>query len=76
MEEGVSVAAPRGDMDGSRIRVTDISESCRGQKVFSAGPLGLEEDGAGLRFTFLICVPSLLLFPAQSVPFFVPMASF
>lgn len=34
VEEGVSVAAPRGDMDGSRIRVTDISESYRRQKVF------------------------------------------
>lgn len=28
VEEAVSVAAPRGDMDGSRSRVTDISESC------------------------------------------------
>lgn len=31
VEEGVSVAAPRGDMEGSRSRVTDISESCEGQ---------------------------------------------
>lgn len=29
VEEGVSVVAPSGDMDGSRSRVTDISESCR-----------------------------------------------
>ena len=33
VEEGVSVAAPSGDMDGSRSRVTDISESCRGDGV-------------------------------------------
>lgn len=39
----MSVAAPRGDMDGSRIRVTDISESWRRQKVFLrwvSGPPG------------------------------------
>lgn len=39
----MSVAAPRGDMDGSLIRVTDISESYRRQKVFLrrvSGPRG------------------------------------
>ena len=37
MEEGVSVAAPRGDMDGSRSSVTDISESCGGDGI--SGPV-------------------------------------
>lgn len=34
VEEGVSVAAPRGDMEGSRSRVTDISESCGESEPF------------------------------------------
>lgn len=40
MEEGVSVAAPSGDMDGSRSSVTDISESCGGDGILwaSVGP--------------------------------------
>lgn len=37
VEEGVRVAAPRGDIDGSRSRVTDISESCGGEKAFFRG---------------------------------------
>lgn len=37
VEEGVSVAAPRGDMDGSRSRVTDISESCGGERACCGG---------------------------------------
>lgn len=30
----MSVAAPRGDMDGSRSKVTDISESCRREEAY------------------------------------------
>lgn len=37
VEEGVSVAVPRGDMDGSRSRVTDISESCGGERACCGG---------------------------------------
>lgn len=76
MEEGVSVAAPRGDIDGSRIRVTDISESCRGQKVFLRGTPGPGGVWGWPAFYFLIYMPSLPLFPAQGAPFFVPLASF
>lgn len=75
MEEGVSVAAPRGDMDGSRIRVTDISESCKGQKVFLRWTPGPGGGWGWPAFYFLICVPSVPLFPAPGAPFFVSLAS-
>ena len=63
MEEGVSVAAPRGDMDGSRSRVTDISESCGGETVLRGQPQGPLWVGASLprhlclHFTFCLGRP-------------------
>lgn len=48
MEEGVSVAAPRGDMDGSLSRVTDISESCGGETALQGRPQGPLRVGTSL----------------------------
>lgn len=54
MEEGVSVAAPRGDMDGSRSRVTDISESCGGERALGGQSRGPLWEGTPLQRLFCL----------------------
>lgn len=56
VEEGVSVAAPRGDMDGSRSRVTDISESCGEERAFRGA------DGVWTPLQWLIPAPRLMFY--------------
>lgn len=64
------MAAPRGDMDGSRSKVTDISESCRGERAFVEGHgEGLQALRGGITPAWLIPAPSLQIYlPFRAPP--------
>lgn len=68
VEEGVRVAAPSGDMDGSRSRVTDISESCEGERAFGGRTGWGRPRGGCLLHLCSHCTPTRAPCPPNSRP--------